>query len=535
MLEPALKEQLKGYLVNIREPIELVASLGDDAKSVELAELLDEIASLSDRVSVVRGGTDARRPSFLIRRTGTDVGPRFAGIPLGHEFTSLVLALLQVGGHPSKAAPELLEQVKALDGDYAFETYFSLSCQNCPDVVQALNLMSVLNPRVSHVAIDGALFKDEVDSRKVMAVPSVYLNGEPFGQGRMDLEQIVAKLDTGASARAAEKIAAKDPFDILVVGGGPAGAAAAIYAARKGIRTGIAAERFGGQVLDTMGIENFISVIHTEGPKMASALEAHVREYDVDIMNLQKAKKLVPAKLVGGLVGVELENGAMLKGRTMVLAPGARWRQMGVPGEDEYRNRGVAYCPHCDGPLFKGKRVAVIGGGNSGVEAAIDLAGIVAHVTLIEFDGQLRADAVLQRKLTSLPNVDVIVSALTTEVLGNGEKVTGLSYKDRDTEAVHHIELDGIFVQIGLIPNTEWLEGDIALTPRGEIEVDVRGATSLPGVFAAGDATTAPYKQIVVAMGDGATAALSAFDYLIRQNPAGDTTLEAATAASAAA
>ncbi len=519
MLEPAMKEQLKAYLINIREPIELVASLDDSAKSAELGALLDEIAALSDKVGVVRDGNDPRRPSFLIRRTGTDIGPRFAGIPLGHEFTSLVLALLQVGGHPSKAAPELLEQVKALDGDYRFETYFSLSCQNCPDVVQALNLMSVLNPRVHHVAIDGALFQDEVESRKVMAVPTVFLNGEPFGQGRMDLEQIVAKLDTNASTKAAEKLAAKDPFEVLIVGGGPAGAAAAIYAARKGIRTGIAAERFGGQVLDTMAIENLVSVTHTEGPKLATALEAHVREYDVDLMNLQKAKRLIPADSVGGLIGVELENGAVLKGRTVVLAPGARWRQMGVPGEDEYRNRGVAYCPHCDGPLFKGKRVAVIGGGNSGVEAAIDLAGVTAHVTLIEFDAQLRADAVLQRKLRSLPNVDVIVSALTTEVLGDGEKVTGLSYKDRVSDAVHHLELEGIFVQIGLVPNTEWLEGAIGLTARGEIEVDVRGATSLPGVFAAGDATTAPYKQIVVAMGDGATAALSAFDYLIRQAP----------------
>jgi len=522
MLEPALKDQLKGYLTNITQPIELVASLDDGAKSAELAELLEEIASLSDKVSLDRSGNAARKPSFMIRRVGTDIGVTFAGIPMGHEFTSLVLALLQVGGHPSKAAPELLQQVRDLDGDYAFETYFSLSCQNCPDVVQALNLMSVLNPRVSNVSIDGSLFKDEVDARKVMAVPTVYLNGEPFASGRMDLEQIVAKLDTGAAAKAAEKIAAKEAFDVLVVGGGPAGAAAAIYAARKGIRTGIAAERFGGQVLDTMAIENLISVPHTEGPKLAGALEAHVKEYDVDIMNLQKAKKLVPATTVGGLIGVELENGASLKAKTVILTTGARWRQMGVPGEDEYRNKGVAYCPHCDGPLFKGKRVAVIGGGNSGVEAAIDLAGIVAHVTLIEFDSQLRADAVLQRKLNSLPNVTTVVSAMTTEVLGNGEKVTGLSYKERNSGEVHHLELEGIFVQIGLVPNSEWLNGTVALSQRGEIEVDARGATSVPGVFAAGDATTTPYKQIVIAMGEGAKAALSAFDYLIRQVPVDD-------------
>ncbi|MEE8612174.1 MAG: alkyl hydroperoxide reductase subunit F [Sphingomonas aquatilis] len=514
MLDANLTQQLKAYLVHVRFPVELVASLGQDAKSQQMRELLDEIAALSDKVSVTTGDDD-RTPSFLIRRTGTDIGVRFAGLPMGHEFTSLVLALLQVGGHPSKAAQDLIEQVVALDGDYHFETYFSLSCANCPDVVQALNLMAVLNPRVTHTAIDGALFQDEVASRKVMAVPTVFLNGEPFGQGRMELEQIVAKLDTGASARAAEKIGAKDPFDVLVVGGGPAGAAAAIYTARKGIRTGIAAERFGGQVLDTMGIENFISVPHTEGPKLAAELERHVRDYDVDIMNLQRAEKLVPAG-ADGLHEVVLENGASLKARTVILSTGARWRTMNVPGEAEYRNKGVAYCPHCDGPLFKGKRVAVIGGGNSGVEAAIDLAGIVAHVTLIEYDSELRADAVLQRKLRSLANVTVLTSALTTEVHGDGDKVVALSYRDRNSEAVHRVDLAGIFVQIGLVPNTEWLAGTVALSPRGEIEIDHRGHTSQPGIFAAGDVTTVPYKQIVIAMGEGSKAALSAFDHLIR-------------------
>ncbi|MDF7775254.1 alkyl hydroperoxide reductase subunit F [Sphingomonas sp. AOB5] len=515
MLDANLTQQLKAYLVNIREPIELVASLGDDAKSRELGTLLDEIAALSDKVSIVTG-EDKRKPSFMIRRVSTDIGVRFAGIPLGHEFTSLVLALLQVGGHPSREAQELLEQVRNLDGDFAFETYFSLSCQNCPDVVQALNLMAVLNPRISHTAIDGGLFKDEVDSRKVMAVPTVFLNGEPFGQGRMELGSIVAKLDKGAETKAAEKIAAKDPFDVLIVGGGPAGAASAIYAARKGIRVGVAAERFGGQVLDTMGIENFISVSHTEGPKLAAQLEAHVKENDVDIMNLQRAEKLIPAKTEGGLHEVVLANGASLKAKAVILSTGARWRQMGVPGEDQYRNKGVAYCPHCDGPLFKGKRVAVIGGGNSGVEAAIDLAGLVAHVTLIEYDADLRADAVLQRKLATLPNVKVITSALTTEVKGDGEKVSGLVYKDRNSGTEHDVELEGIFVQIGLVPNTEWLKDSIALSNRGEIEIDARGETSQPGIFAAGDATTVPYKQIVIAMGAGSTAALSAFDYLIR-------------------
>ncbi|MBF6025831.1 alkyl hydroperoxide reductase subunit F [Lysobacter niastensis] len=521
MLDANLSTQLKGYLEKLTQPIELAASLDDGAKSAELESLLQEIASLSGKIAYVRKDDDARKPSFAINRVGSDIGVRFAGIPMGHEFTSLVLALLQVGGHPSKASQDVIEQVRTLrgtgsDGVLRFETYFSLSCQNCPDVVQALNLMSVLNPSIQHVAIDGGLFQQEVEARQVMAVPTVFLNGELFESGRMSLEQIVAKLDTGAADREADKIRHKDSFDVLVVGGGPAGAAAAVYAARKGIRTGVAAERFGGQVLDTMSIENFISVPHTEGPKMAAALEQHVREYDVDIMNLQRAQKLIPAREPGGLIEVQLANGASLKSRTVVVSTGARWRQMNVPGEEQYRNKGVAYCPHCDGPLFKGKRVAVIGGGNSGVEAAIDLAGIVNHVTLIEFDSQLRADDVLQRKLRSLDNVTVITSGQTTEVLGDGHKVNGLVYRDRLGGDSHRIELEGVFVQIGLLPNTEWLKGTLALSPRGEIEIDAYGRTSLPGVFAAGDATTVPYKQIVIAMGEGSKAALSAFDHLIR-------------------
>ena len=515
MLDAATTTQLKSYLANLRTPVELVATLDDSAKSAEMRALVEAVAAQSDLVSARYDGNADRVPSFAIRRADGTAETYFAGIPLGHEFTSLVLALLHMGGHPPKEEADLLESVKALEGDFQFETFFSLSCQNCPDVVQAINIMAALNPNVHHVAIDGALFREEVETRKVMAVPAVYLNGELFGQGRMDLAQIMAKLDTGAVARAAEKIAAKEPFDVLVVGGGPAGAAAAIYAARKGIRTGVVAERFGGQVLDTMGIENFISVSHTEGPKLAAQLEQHVKDYDVDIMNLQIASALVPAE-TGGLHEVKLASGASLKAKTVILSTGARWRQMGVPGEDAYRNKGVAYCPHCDGPLFKGKRTAVIGGGNSGVEAAIDLAGIVAHVTLIEFDPQLRADAVLQAKLNSMPNVTVITSALTTEVLGDGEKVVGLTYKNRETDELHTVDLEGIFVQIGLVPNTEFLKGAVALSPRGEVEVDARGATNIPGVFAAGDCTTVPYKQIIIAMGEGSKASLSAFDHLIR-------------------
>jgi NADH-dependent peroxiredoxin subunit F len=515
MLDATLTAQMKSHFEKITRPIELVSSLDEGPKSEQLRELLDEIAALSDHITVRRADTATRAPSFRIERVGTDVAVEFAGIPLGHELTSLVLALLQVGGHPSTASDELIRRIEDLEGSHHFETYFSLTCQNCPDVVQALNLISILNPNITHTAIDGSSFQDEVDSRQVMAVPTVFLDGELWESGRMSLEQIVGKLDEGAAERDAAAIAEKDPFEVLVVGGGPAGAAAAIYAARKGIRTGVAAERFGGQVLDTMSIENFISVPYTEGPRLAASLEQHVKEYEVDVMNLQRGTRLLPAD-DDGYVTVELANGAALRSRTVILSTGARWRSMNVPGEDDYRNKGVTYCPHCDGPLFKGKRVAVIGGGNSGVEAAIDLAGVVSHVTLLEFDADLRADDVLQRKLHSLPNVTVITSALTTEVVGDGSRVTGLIHEDRTTGEVHQVRLEGIFVQIGLLPNTEWLEGSVELSPRGEVVIDDRGQTSMPGVFAAGDCTTVPYKQIVIALGAGATAGLSAFDHLIR-------------------
>ncbi len=518
MLEANIKTQLQSHFEKLREPIELVATLDEGAKSRELRELLDELAGLSDKVTVRYDGSHERVPAFDIRRAGTDIAVTFAGIPMGHEFTSLVIALLQVGGHPPKVSDDVIEQIRSLEGEYSFETYVSLSCQNCPDVVQALNLMSVLNPRIRHVAIDGALFPEEVEQRQVMAVPSVFLNGEAFDQGRTTVEQILRKLDSGASEREAATLNEREPYDVLIVGGGPAGAAAAIYAARKGIRTGLVAERFGGQVMDTLGIENFVSVEYTEGPKLVAAMESHVRSYDVDVIDQQTATALK----AGELKAVELENGAVLRGKTVVLAPGARWRELNVPGEQEYRNKGVAYCPHCDGPLFKGKHVAVVGGGNSGVEAAIDLAGIVGKVTLIEFADELKADAVLQKKVRTLKNVDIVLNAQTTEITGDGQKVNGLVYQDRATQSQHRVDLDGVFVQIGLVPNTQWLAGAVELSPHGEIEINDRGETSVPGVFAAGDATTVPHKQIVVAMGAGTTAALGAFDYLIRHSVEAD-------------
>ena len=523
MLDSNLKTALKGYLERLVQPIEIVTFADGGENSRQMLELVADIASVAPtgRLSVRSGSTAGERlPSFQITPVGANAGVRFAGLPMGHEFTSLILALLQTSGYPAKVEADLIEQIKALEPaqELVFETYMSLTCHNCPDVVQAINLMAALNPKIRHTTIEGSMFQAEVESRQIMGVPCVFLNGEMFASGRMELGEILAKIDTGAADREAKKLSAKDAFDVLVVGGGPAGAAAAIYAARKGIRTGVAAERFGGQVLDTLGIENFISVKETEGPKLAAALEQHVKEYDVDIMNLQRATALVPAAAPGGLIEVKLENGASLRSKSVIISTGARWRSMNVPGEAEYRTKGVAYCPHCDGPLFKGKRVAVIGGGNSGVEAAIDLAGIVAHVTLIEFDSKLRADAVLQTKLRSLPNVTVLMSAQTTEVHGDGQKVNGLSYKDRVSGELRRVDLEGIFVQIGLLPNSDWLKGTVELSPRGEVIVDSHGQTSVPGVFAAGDVTTVPYKQIIIAMGEGAKASLGAFDHLIRHS-----------------
>ncbi|MFV0532843.1 MAG: alkyl hydroperoxide reductase subunit F [Cumulibacter sp.] len=519
MLEADLIAQLTGYLELVREPIELRSSLDhDQPKSQDMHEMLDEIAACSDRVTHVRADDDARTPSFAIVRPGTDISVRFAGLPLGHEFTSLVLALLQVGGHPVKEEPSLIDAVQALEGDFEFTTYMSLSCQNCPTVVQALNAMAVLNPRIKHTAVEGSLFQDEVNERRILAVPTIYLNGAEFGSGRMDIADFVAKLDTGAAARAAESLNERAPYDVLVVGSGPAGVSAAIYAARKGFRTGLAGERLGGQVLDTMSIENFVSTPYTEGPKLAAALGEHAARYEIDQIRNVVASELVPAT-DGGLHEVRFVGGGVLRAKSIVLATGARWRTLGVPGEDEYRNKGVTFCPHCDGPLFKNKPIAVVGGGNSGVEAAIDLAGVTGHVTVIEYLDELRADSVLLRKLDSLPNVDVVRSARTTEIVGDGGEVTAVQYEDRESGDLKTVAVNGVFVQIGLLPVTEWLRSSgVELSGHGEILIDAAGATNIPGIFAAGDVTTTPYKQIVVAMGGGSTAALSAFDYLIRQD-----------------
>lgn len=509
-LDANIKAQLNQYLALLEGDIVLKISAGDDAVSLEMRNLVDEIASMSPRISVENAKLN-RTPSFEVNRPNGASGITFAGVPLGHEFTSLVLALLQVSGRKPKIDDALIDAIKNIQGNFNFETYVSLTCHNCPDVVQALNTMAALNPNITHTMIEGGAFQNEVEERQIMAVPNVFLNGEFFESGRVTLEEIIAKIDTGAAARDAEILNKKEPFDVLILGGGPAGAAASIYAARKGIRTGIVAERFGGQVMDTMGIENFIATKYTEGPKLAAQLEEHVKEYDVDIMNLQTAKSVRKNEMVE----VELENGAVLKTKALIVATGARWRNVNVPGEKEYKNKGVAYCPHCDGPLFKGKDVAVIGGGNSGIEAAIDLAGVVRHVTVLEFMPELKADAVLQERLYSLPNVTVHKNVQTKEITGT-DVVNGISFIDRETQNETHVLLDGVFVQIGLVPNTEFIGDLVERSKFGEIIVDGHGATNVKGVFAAGDCTNSVYKQIIIAMGSGANAALGAFDYLIR-------------------
>lgn len=507
LLDANIKAQLNQLLALLEGDLTIQLSVGEDKTSTDMRELVTELATMSSRITVEET-TLARTPSFSINKVGSESGVVFAGLPLGHEFNSLVLALLQVSGRAPKVDEATAKRIQAITKPIHFETYVSLTCHNCPDVVQALNIMSVLNPNISHTMVEGGAYQEEVKEKDILAVPAVYADGEFFEGGRMSLEDILDKLGAAQDSTGFDE---KEAYDVLVVGGGPAGAASAIYSARKGIRTGLVAERFGGQVNDTLSIENIIGTKATEGPAFVASLEAHVTEYPVDVMKNQRVVNVAK----NDLVEVTLENGAVLKSKTVILSTGARYRQLGVPGEQQFKNKGVAYCPHCDGPLFKGKDVAVIGGGNSGVEAAIDLAGIVNHVTVIQRSAELKADSVLQTRLRSLPNVTVVTNALTEEITGDGT-VNGLTYKDAVTGEVHNIALDGVFIQIGLLPNTEFLQGTLALNERNEVIVDAHGATNLPGVFAAGDCTNAAYKQIVISMGSGATAALGAFDYMIR-------------------
>ncbi|MFO3693273.1 alkyl hydroperoxide reductase subunit F [Staphylococcus felis] len=506
MLDQELKKQLSQFLDLMEGDLVFKVSAGSDDHSQKLNDLVNEVAEMSPRITVEKAELK-RTPSFSVNRPGEDTGITFAGVPLGHEFNSFVLALLQVSGRAPKEEQSVIDQIKSINEPLNFETFVSLTCQKCPDVVQAINLMSVINPNITHTMIDGAVFKEE--SEDIMAVPSIFLNGEQFGSGRMTVTDILSELGQGPDASEFED---KETYDVLVIGGGPASASSAIYAARKGLRTGIVADRIGGQVNDTADIENYIGVTKTNGPALSSNLEQHINDYNVDVMKGVRAEAL--RKTDEG-TEIVLNNGATLQTKSLIIATGARWRQLGVPGEQEFANKGVAYCPHCDGPLFEGKDVAVVGGGNSGVEAAIDLAGICKHVTLLEFGSEMKADQVLQDRLQSLPNTTVITNAATSEITGD-DRVNGISYTDRTTDEVKHIDLDGVFVQIGLSPNTEWLGDTVQRNKMGEIEIDRLGHTNVPGVFAAGDCSDQRYKQIIISMGSGATAALSAFDYLIR-------------------
>ena len=508
VLDQEIKTQLLPYLEYIEKDIILKICAGSDEASKNMRNFVQEISELSDKISVETAQLE-RSPSFAIDRSGVSSGVVFAGLPLGHEFTSFVMALLQVSGRKPKIEDALIEKIKKIDRKLEFTTYVSLSCHNCPDIVQALNIMAVLNPNIRHTMVEGGCFQDEVESKQVMSVPTILLNGEEFGSGRMTLEQILSRLGEAVDI---SELNNKAPYDLLVVGGGPAGAAAAIYAARKGIRTGLLAETLGGQVIETLGIENIIGTKYTEGPKFMAEVEAHMREYPVDIISAQRAVKLEKKELVE----LSLESGAALKSKAVVVATGARWKSIGVPGEREFKNKGIAYCPHCDGPLFAGKDVAVIGGGNSGVEAALDLAGLVRHVTIIEFMPELKADKVLQERLFALKNVTIVTNAQTKEISGSG-KVESITYTDRESGLETTRDVQGVFILIGLAPNTEWLADTLARTKSGEIIVDKHGATDIAGVFAAGDCTDSAYKQIIISMGSGATAALGAFDYLIRE------------------
>lgn len=507
-LDAEIKEQLGQYLQLLESEIVLQAQLKDDANSQKVKVFLQEIVAMSPMISLEEKEL-SRTPSFRIAKKGQESGVEFAGLPLGHEFTSFILALLQVSGRPPKVEADIVKRIQTIDEPMQFETYVSLTCHNCPDVVQAFNIMSVVNPNISHTMVEGGMFKNEVESKGIMSVPTVYKDGKAFTSGRASIEQL---LDLITGPLKEEAFDDKDIFDVLVIGGGPAGNSAAIYAARKGVKTGLLAETMGGQVMETVGIENMIGTPYVEGPQLMAQVEEHTKSYSVDIMKAQRAKSIQKTDLVE----VELDNGAHLKAKTAVLALGAKWRKINVPGEEEFFNKGVTYCPHCDGPLFTDKKVAVIGGGNSGLEAAIDLAGLASHVYVLEFLPELKADRILQDRVEALDNITILTNVATKEIIGH-DHVEGLRYSDRMTNEEHLLDLEGVFVQIGLIPSTDWLkDSGLALNEKGEIIVAKDGATNIPAIFAAGDCTDSAYKQIIISMGSGATAALGAFDYLIR-------------------
>lgn len=543
LLNTSLTNQLAELLKKMVLPVELVAYTDNSETSQKVRALLNEVSQQSNKISIIEGekndnSNSIRVPSFVIRRKtkqnksdDDNVYVTFAGLPLGHEFSSLILALLQVSGYAPKITDEQRESILKL-GEHNVTTYMSVTCLNCPEVVQSLNTISIINPKIQHTAVEGSAFREEVERLGVMSVPAVFENGKLISSGRAGIDELVAILASNEksdgnnsvsaqNAALAEKMNAQDPYDIILVGGGPAASAAAIYTARKGLRTAMIMDHRGGQVVETESIENHISQTHTTGAQLAADLTKHIAQYNIDVFTPDWADSLDLAKEAYGLHTIHARSGGVLKARAVIIATGATWRTLGVPGEDEYRNRGVSFCPHCDGPLFKDKNVVVVGGGNSGVEAAIDLAGVAKHVTVVEFMDTLKADQVLLNTLNNLPNTEVITSAAVSKVEGNGNKVTAVHYLDRNSEnnsesKEHVIEADGVFVQIGLAPNTSWLENQLPLNKRKEIITDRAGCTDIPGIFAAGDCSDEPYKQIITAYGTGANAALSAFDYLIR-------------------
>ncbi|TKB44202.1 alkyl hydroperoxide reductase subunit F [Thalassotalea mangrovi] len=517
MLTKDILNAVKAYTNKMTNTVTLVLQPGEHPKRQELESFLQQLTSVSDNLQWRSESFDLglNSPlSFAIEVNGELNGIVFSGIPGGHEFNSLILAILQSAGSDLKLDNHLQGLIKGVNKPLHFEVFISLSCHNCPDVVQALNQFALLNPHISSEMIDGGLYPELIESRNIQGVPSVYLNGEPFANGKVDTAVLIDKLQQKLGAELQPVAANKElpTQDVTVIGGGPAGVSAAIYSARKGLKVTLIADRIGGQVKDTVGIENLISVSKTTGTELTGNLINHLNDYEINLREHIRVDRIEK----GTLKTLHLSSGEVLTTKTLIIATGAKWRELGVEGEKENLGQGVAYCPHCDGPFFKGKDVAVIGGGNSGVEAALDLAGMVKSVTLFEFLPELKADRVLVEKAEANPNITIIKNAKTEKVVSDGSKVTGLQYQDRVSGDSHEVALDGIFVQIGLVPNSDFVDGLVERNRFGEIIIDEKGQTSEPGIFACGDVTTVPYKQIVIAMGEGSKASLSAFDYLLR-------------------
>ena len=528
MLTQDILNALKGYAANMQKTVTFVLQTGEHSKREELKKFLSDVAGISDKIQLEERDTNGvlrSSVSFLLEADGEDTGIRFSGIPGGHEFNSFVLAMLHASGTPLKVDDSVQGIVKGVKEELNFEVFISLSCHNCPDVVQALNQFALLNPNITSEMIDGGLYQSLVSERDIQGVPSVYLNGELFANGKVDASTLIDKLlERDPSLKQANAGQSLPLQDVTVIGGGPAGVSSAIYSARKGLKVTVIADRFGGQVKDTMGIENLISVPKTTGPELVGNLAEHMKDYDITLKEHVRVESIEK----GNIKTLTLSSGEQIKTKTIIVATGARWRELGVPGEKENVGNGVAYCPHCDGPFFKGKDVAVIGGGNSGIEAALDLAGIVKSVTVFEFMPTLKADQVLINQAEKRENVTIIKNAATKQIVADNGKVTAIEYQDRATDEVHSLPLAGVFVQIGLVPNSQFMKGVVELTQHGEIVVDNKCKTSEPGIFAAGDVTTVPYKQIVISMGEGAKASLSAFEYLLAHEVEDETESQAA-------